>query len=219
MEWLLDLRPIRLFSVYLAFLFCVSTYLRLQQYRAVFSLIARFGKRWPNLLKLVLEHRAVLLGWETLRPLLVMVALFTANTVACQVVWPSAGHFTLTDLGRLWLLVPVVIAAGLAMLVFDLYTVLRVGAFDEKQVEKHFDLAESWLRGWKAPAVRVLSLGYINPRAIVSQEVRTALETATEWLGDTFRWMALQTGLRIAFGLSLWAGFVAQGWLRRLSGS
>ena len=50
--------------------------------------------------------------------------------------------------------------------------------------------------------------------AIVGQEVRTALEGATGWLAGTFRWTAIQTGLRITFGLTLWLGFVLEGWLR-----
>ncbi|MGL4551129.1 MAG: hypothetical protein ACRC33_08075 [Gemmataceae bacterium] len=214
MEWLNDLRPIRLFSVYLAFFFCVSTVLRLRQYSAVFSLVVRLGTRWPNLLRLVLEHRAVLLSWDTVRPLAVMLSLVVLNTAACQLVWPSAGDFRATRLLAMPGLVTASVVAGSAMLVFDLYTLLRVGSFDEKAVEKHFELAESWLRGWKAPAVKVLSLGYVNPRAIVGQEVRAALEGATGWLAGTFRWTAVQTGLRIAFGLTLWLGFALQGWLR-----
>ena len=120
----------------------------------------------------MLEHREVLLGWDTIRPLAVMLSLIVLNTVACQLVWPSAGNFRATQLLAMVALVPFVALTGLAMLGFDVYTLLVVGSIDEKAVEKHFDLAESWLRGWKAPAVKVLSLGFINPRAIVGQEVR-----------------------------------------------
>jgi hypothetical protein len=214
MEWLSDLRPIRLFSVYLAFYLCVSTVLRLRQYAAVSSLVVRFGTRWPNLLKLVLEHRTVLLGWNTVRPLAVMLTLIVLNTVACQLIWPSAGNFRATQLMERPILTSLSLLAAAVMLAFDLYTLFTVGKIDEKAVEKHFDLAESWLRGWKAPAVKLLSLGYINPRAIVGQEVRAALEGATGWLAGTFRWTAIQTGLRITFGLTLWLGFVLEGWLR-----
>lgn len=210
MEWLHDLRPIRLLSLYLVFLFCVSTVLRIHQYQSIFSLVSRFGSRWPNLLKLVLEHRRVLMGWDTLRPLLLMLVLIAINSIACNLIWPSASNYRADAFFAKVPLASVAVVLGLAMISFDLYTVFNVGSFDESAVSKHFDLAESWLRGWKAPAVQVLSFGFINPRSIVSQEVRTALEGATGWLAGTFRWTAMQAGLRIAFGLSLWLGFAIE---------
>src|SRR5436305_18631 len=39
MSWLPDLRLIRFFSFYLALFFCVSTYLRTRQYRAILGLV------------------------------------------------------------------------------------------------------------------------------------------------------------------------------------
>lgn len=212
MEWFDTLRPIRLLSFYLAFFFCVSTLLRLRQYVSVFSLVVRLATRWPHLAKLVLEYRGVLLGWNTVRPLAVMLTLVVANSVACQLVWPQAGHFRATQLLVMPPMALCVLLSGLAMLAFDLYTLTTVGQIDEKGVEKHFDLAESWLCGWKAPTVKVLSLGFINPRAMVGNEVRTALEGATGWLAGTFRWTAIQTGLRLVFGLTLWLGFALEGW-------
>ncbi|MBY0231816.1 MAG: hypothetical protein K2W96_21220 [Gemmataceae bacterium] len=206
MDWLLDLRPIRLFSFYLAFVFCLSIVVCLQQYRAVAKVAIRLGSRWPNLLKLILEHRAVLLGWGTVRPLLVMLALIVANSAACHLVWPSAGDFKLRELP--WPVVPVCAVAGVAMLAFDLAGLLNTGTIDEKETERYFDRAEWWLRGWKVPAMRLLSFGWLDPRAIVGKEVRAALEGATGWLAQTFWWMATQAALRIAFGLSLWAAWI-----------
>jgi hypothetical protein len=211
-DWVHDLRPIRLFSLYLVFLFCVSTYLRVRQYYSIFSLVSRFGTRWPNLLKLVVEHRGVLMGWETLGPLALMIGLIATNSIACNLIWPSASNYRADDLlGKLPLAL-VALVLGTAMLAFDLYTVVNVGSIDEQAVAKHFDLAESWLRGWRAPAVKFMTLGYIDPRSIVSQEVRTALEGATGWLAGTFRWTAAQAALRIAFGLTLWLGFALERW-------
>lgn len=195
---------IRLFSFYLALLFVISTYLRLRQYRAVLSLVVRLQRRWPNLAKLVLAHRSIFMTWNTYWPLAVVLVLFVVNTFASWVVWPQAGEFALRDLLHLWWAVPVVAAAGVSMFVFDLWGLSRVAEIDEAAVEKHFDLAESWLEGWKAPVVRVLSLGFVNPRKIVTAEVRTALEGVSQTLSRTLWWVSIQTGLRILFGLSLW---------------
>ena len=213
MDWLLDLRPIRLFSFYLAFVFCLSVVVGLQGYRAVLGVAFKFGSRWPNLLKLILEHRAVLLGWDTLRPLFVMATLIVVNSAACHLIWPSAGDFTVRQLTSLWPLVPLCAAAGLAMLAFDLVGLLGTGKIDEKQTERYFDRAEWWLRGWRVPAVRIFSLGFVNPRLIVSKEVRAALEGATGWLVQKFWWIATQAALRIGFGLSLWLGWALRLWL------
>jgi hypothetical protein len=94
--------------------------------------------------------------------------------------------------------------AGLAMVGFDVFTLFQVGEIDQASMEKYFDQAEYWLRSWTAPVVRVLSLGYINPRRLVGAEVRKALEQASQMLNVTMWWTSAQTGLRILYGLSLW---------------
>jgi hypothetical protein len=52
--------------------------------------------------------------------------------------------------------------------------------------------------------VRVFTLGYINPRRMVTLEVRKALVEASRLLNVTLWWVTAQVGLRAAFGLSLW---------------
>ena len=219
MEWLLQLRPIPLFSFYLVFLFIAGTMLRLRQYNAVLSLIARLRSRWPNLTSLILSHRHIFLTWETYRPLVVVSSLVTINTLMSQFIWPQAKAFSVADLIAIWPAVPVVVLTGLAMAAFDIHGTLHIGEIDQAETEKYFDQAESWLRGWKAPAVRVLSLGYINPRQMVAKEVRAALEGATPWLHSTLRWFTIQTTLRIAFGLALWSSYAMSDWLREVVGA
>ena len=219
MEWLLELRPIPLYSFYLVFLFLASTLLRLRQYNAVLSLAGRLRSRWPNLTKLLFAHRHIFLTWETYRPLFVVSSLVALNTLASQFVWPQAKSFSLADLVAIWPVVPVVVLTGAAMAAFDIRGTLQRGEIDRAETEKYFDQAESWLRGWKAPAVRLLSFGAINPRQMVAKEVRAALEGATPWLHSTIRWFMIQTTLRIAFGLALWSSYALSDWLREVVGA
>jgi hypothetical protein len=101
------------------------------------------------------------------------------------------------------------VVSGLAMLGVDGYATFRVGQLDRALLEKYFDLAEFWLRSWVAPVVRVFTLGYINPRKMVTVEVRKALGEASRLLNSTLWWVSLQVSLRIAFGLALW---ITWGW-------
>ncbi len=209
MDWLLELRPIRFFSFYLAVLFVLSTARRWGQYHTILSLVVRMQSRWPHLTRLVLAHRHIFLDWQTLRPLLVTLVLMAGNMLASQLVWPQADEFRLAELREVWLAVPLVVLTTAAMVAFDVSGMLWVSPLDQAMVEGYFDQAEFWLRGWKAPVVRVLSLGYVNPRQMVAQEVRTALHSAAELLHTNLRWLSVQTALRIACGLRLWGTYLA----------
>lgn len=216
MDWLLELRPIRFFGFYLAVMFVCSSMPRVRQYNVVFALLAGLRSRWPNLARLVLAHRHLLVNWATMRPLVLMLVLLLVNTLASRLIWPQADRMQLLDLLLIWPALPVIGVCGLAMLGFDIYSVLRVGVINQALLEQYFDQAEYWLRGWQAPVVRVLSLGYVNPRKMVAAEVRTALENAAGLLNTTMWWVSLQTTFRILFGLSLWGSYALQAWLRRL---
>lgn len=216
MDWLLDLRLIRFFSFYLAGTFVLSTFLRMRQYRSVLSLVSRLRSRWPNLTALVLSHRHIFLTRGTFLPLVIMLILLTTNMLASRLVWPQADLYSVRDLFQVRLAVPVVLLSGIAMAVFDTLGIIRVGELDEKMLEGYFDQAEGWLRGWKAPVVRVLSFGYINPRQLVAKEVSASLEMASALLNSTLWWVAIQATLRILFGLSLWGSYAARSWLTRL---
>ncbi len=218
MDWLLELRPIRFFSLYLVLVFLLGVWRRWQQYRTILTLLVRLRSRWPNLAQLVLAHRHIFLTWGTLRPLLIVAALFLANTVASWFIWPSTDRFRVADLFDAWPLLIVVASVGGAMATFDVYGIVLVTPIDQASIEGYFDQAEYWLRGWKAPVVRILSLGFVNPRQIVAREVRTALESTAGVINSSLWWMSVQTALRIAFGVSLWASFALEGPMRRLMG-
>jgi hypothetical protein len=216
MSWLHDLRLIRLFSFYLALFFCVSTYVRTRQYRAILGLVRNMPGRWPRLLALIREHGNLFLTWGTVMPLLLSLVLLVFNTLASRRLWPRADDFTGAQLLQVWPALPLVMLSGLAMLGLDLYGLWQVGEVDRAEMEKYFDQAEYWLRSRASHVVRIVTLGYINPRKMVAVEVQSALVSASRLINYNLWWMVLQTGLRIAFGLSLWGTYALEPWLLRL---
>ena len=91
---------------------------------------------------------------------------------------------------------------------FDAWATWTVGEIDRGQMEKYFDQAEFWLRSPASRIVRVVTLGFVNPRKMVDVEVRAALVSASGLLNANLWWVSLQAGLRIAFGLSLWISYL-----------
>ena len=73
-----------------------------------------------------------------------------------------------------------------------------------KDTTRYFDEAEYWLRSWTAPVVHFFTFGRINPRQMVRVEVSKALVEASRLINVNLWWITAQTGLRIAYGLSLW---------------
>jgi hypothetical protein len=205
--WDLDL--IRLFAFYLWLLFFISTWLRIQQYEAFVRLVRSGPGRWPLLLRLVRQHHAIFMTWSTVLPALLALVLSVAHTLACRLVWYHA-QLTVADIFHLRLAAILIVASGLGMLAVDIYATFRVGAIDRLLLEKYFDQAEYWLRSWVAPVVRIFTLGYINPRKMVTVEVRNALVQASKLLNTTLWWVSLQVSLRVAFGLTLWLTWAAQ---------
>jgi hypothetical protein len=218
MSWLDDLRLIRFFSLYLALIFVVSTTLRWRQYHAVISLVTRLRSRWPNLTRLVLTHRHIFFTWRTVLPLLLTLVILLANFILGRFVLPDADLFSVHDLRVIWPMLWPVVVFGSAMLIVDLWGTLRVGVIDLKETEKYFDLAETWLSGWRAPVVHWLSLGYINPRQMVNDQVRDALTEGSRLLHTNLWWMIAQTMWRILFALSLWLSCAFQEPIRRWMG-
>ncbi len=210
MSWLWDLDLIRFFEFYLAVMFVVSTALRIHQYRAVLGLLRAMPGRWPRLLQVIKQHHTMFWTWETVLPALLALGLLGVHTFACRLVWPEA-RLTVADLLHLGVAVPIVAVLGIAMTAMDVYTVVKVGKVDRPQIEKYFNQAEYWLAPWAAPVVRVVTLGYVDPRRIVSAEVQKALHELHRLLNSTLWWVAIQTGLRIAYGLAVWLTFACSG--------
>jgi hypothetical protein len=206
MSGLWSLNLIHFFDFYLALMFLVSVWLRIGQYRAIGGLALAGPGRWPRLLELIKEHRMVLMTWSTMLPALLALLLMLMQILASRVVWHHA-DLTLGVLAEEWGAWPFVAVLGAAMLGTDLYCTFVVGEVDRETMEKYFDQAEFWLRSWRAPVVRVLTLGRINPRQMVHAEVRNALMEASRLLNSSLWWVSVQIGLRVAFGLALWLAY------------
>lgn len=198
-----QLNLLHLFNFYLGTMFLLGTLRRLAQYRAVGALMFAAPKRWPRLLQLMKKHRTIFLTWSTLRPAALALVLLLVNVIASGWLWPQA-ELTIADLVRHWYLVPLTVATLAPMLGIDIFFLVRVGRIDQLETEKQLDQAESWLTGWKAPVVRILTFGYIDPRRMVSAEVQKALVAISDLMNRNLYWMSGQIATRVLFGLTLW---------------
>jgi hypothetical protein len=169
--------------------------------------------RWPRLLQLIQKNKAIVLSWTTFIPGLLALALSLLQVLASRLVWPEAGvpprGLTAGRLAEHWHFLVIVLPLFVAVLCLDLYSLFFVAAVNRAGVEKYFDQAEYWLRSGTAHIVRFFTLGYINPRSMVTVEVRKALHQFSLLLHSTFSWVIMQTGLRLLFGLSLWLIWVS----------
>lgn len=199
---------IHFLDFYFLTIFLLSTLRRIGVYRTYLVVAVNLPGRWPNLLRLVQQHKMVFLTWATVAPALSALGLSLVQLVASRAIWPEAGRppygLTLERLLHNPGALAVVVPLGLAMLGMDLWGAVRLGKVDQEALEKNFDQAEYWLRSRTAHVVRVITFGFLNPRKMVDEEVRNALIAASGLLNNTLWWVTVQLGLRVTFGLSLW---------------
>jgi len=205
-----DLNLIHLFEFYLAAMFFLSTLRRLEQYRAIVAILFAAPGRWPNLLREMKQHRSIFVTWSTLRPAALTLSLLVINAIASRLVWPHA-IVTPRDLMHDWSYLPIFLIALAAMLAIDSYFLIRVGRIDPVETALYLDKAEHWLTTWKAPVVRFFTLGYVDPRRMVSEQTRSALTEISNLINRNLYWMSLQVGLRVVFGLALWGAWALFG--------
>jgi hypothetical protein len=206
MSWLTMLNTLNLldaFNYYLILAFFVSTGIRIRMYLAVVGVVFASPSRWPKLLELVKKHRTIFLGWPMLLNIGLAFVLMLGNSLAFHLVWASA-KVSFDDLWVRWLPLAAVIIFGGLMLFLDCWGILSAREFNRQAVEENLDRAESWLKSWMAPAVRMVTLGFINPRKIVGEKVQALLVNANWKMIGGLWWMSLRMGMQLALGLSLW---------------
>jgi hypothetical protein len=195
MTYFRQLNLIHVFDFYLMAMLLLSTARRLSQYWALAGIVFSAPGRWPRLLKVMKEHRAMFFTWSTLRPAFLALALAVIHSMATRVIWPDS-KLTVEHLLDYWWILPVFIVT--------LVPIVRVGQVDRSETEQYLDQAEYWLTGRKAAVLRIFTLGYVDPRRMVSEEVQKTIVYLNDLMSRNFHWMSLQAGLRILFGLSLW---------------
>jgi len=192
---------IRLFDFYLATVFVIGMYRRWRVYSDAIRL-GLFTMNRRRLLGRVSEHKAVLLTGEVLRPVILTLSLMIMQFLCSRVIFPHA-QITLaqvfTDLWQTMILSLMFVP----MLAVDVYFLIRVGRFDRGETEKYLHQAESWL-GWRASAVRIATMGIVDPRKIVDKEVRKGMKELGATVSWSLYWVSVQIALRVAFGATIW---------------
>ena len=206
----ISLRTFDLIAVlyyYLILAFLISMVVRIRNYRAILGVIFTFSNRWPKLLVLAKLHRIVFLRWPTLLPVGLSLSIMMANTIVYRFVWRQA-RVTFDDLWCRWpALLAVTISGGL-MVFLDCKAIFCFGQFDRAALEENLDKAEHWLQSWQAPVLRFVTLGLINPRKIVNDQILEALVEASLLVnGQVWRWL-LQIAMRVVFCFALWITWV-----------
>lgn len=199
-----------LFNYYLVLAFFLSTGIRIRTYRAIVGLVFASPSRWPKLLMLVKKHRSVFLGWPMLLAIGLAFALMVGNCLAIHLVWAPA-KVTFEEVWGRWLPLAGIIVSGVLMLLLDCQGLFSAKSFDRVALEKDLDKAESWLKSWMAPALRIVTVGFVNPRKLVGVEVQRLLVEAN-WIMIGGMWRSsLRIGMQLAFGLSLWLTWAWRG--------
>ena len=135
--------------------------------------------------------------------------VLTAVQMVCsRAIWPHA-DLTGDQLRESWVWFAGVCVALVPMLAVDIYFVVSVGRFDHSETVKYLDQAETWL-GWRAPLVRVVTLGLVDPRRIVDAEVAKGMADLGASARSSLWWVSAQIGCRVAFGLTLWLAWAAR---------
>ncbi len=199
---------LRLFEFYLFAMFFVGTVRRAGLYRAIVRLTLGLIRRYQKLLDVLRDEGRLLLTWSAGLPLVITLLLWAIQAGLTRLAFPHAELLTTELTGRWWFW-PALGVSVLGMLAVDVYFLVRIGNIDVAQAEKYFLRAESWLGTWKASAVKAATFGYVNPRQMVQAEVQKALATGNDIIRTLLWWTALQTGMRVAVGSTLWIIWVA----------
>ncbi len=194
---------IRVFDFYVMLMFVISIVRRWPVYLNALRVLVAVRWRWPKLMARLAEHRSLILNWAFFRPVALALAIAIAQLIASRIIFPKA-TLTVRELLDEWWWILLILVPMLPMLAVDMYFIIRIGRFDHNETVKYFDQAENWL-GWKGPLVRIVTLGYIDPRRMVDEEVRKSLSAYQSTLRWSIWWVTLQMGLRLLFGLTLWS--------------
>lgn len=203
MSRLPDINLIRLYDFYLLMMFVIGLLRRAGFYKDVVLVSIAAVLRQPNLVRRLGANRDVLMNWTTMRPIFFATLLLASQFVLSRLIWPDA---TLTgrDVSHSGWQSALLVALFLPMFAVDVYFLVRVGQIDRGLAHEHMARAEYWLAGWRGPAVRVVTFGYVNPRKMVDDQLRDGLVWFRGTMAWSMWWTTGQVGLRVLFGLAIW---------------
>jgi hypothetical protein len=200
---------IRIFDFYVSLMFLISFLRRWDVYLNAIRIGFAVRGRWPKLIQRLGDHKSLILNWSFFRPAILAAVVTAVQLVCSRMIFPMA-VLTGPQLEQEWWLVPIILVPMIPMLAVDLYFILRVGRFDHGETVKYLDQAETWL-GWRGPLIRAVTLGVVNPKQMVDNEVKKSLAEMQTTLSSSLWWVIAQTGLRFAFGLTLWTVWALHG--------
>lgn len=203
MQAILNTNVIRLFDFYLLLMFVIGLLRRGTLYRDVVIVSFAAVTRQPNLVRRLSANRDVLLHWPTLRPVFIALFLMLAQFIMSRLIWPHA-NVTVQDLLNNWWQSLIVLLIFAPMFAVDVYFLIRVGQIDRTLAHEHLTRAEHWLTSWHAPAVKMITFGYVNPRKMVDEQLREGLSWFRGTMAWSMWWVTVQVGLRVMFGVTIW---------------
>jgi hypothetical protein len=203
MSQLREINLIRLFDFYLMLMFVIGLLRRWTLYRDSLLLGLAIAARMPRLRQRLGQHRDILLNWPTLRPVLAAVILMAVQFILSRLIWPQATLVAEQVLASWW---QVLLMLGfiVPMVAVDVYFLISVGHIDRGEAETYLARAEHWLGTWKAPLIRTMTLGFVNPHRMVDDQVREGLAVFRGTVTWSMWWVCIQVGLRLAVGLTIW---------------
>jgi hypothetical protein len=194
---------LHLFEFYIALMFLLGLSRRYPIYWDTLRMLIAVKGRWPRLLSKMTQNYGLLVKTEVIRPLVIMVTLMTVQFLCSRLLFPDA-EVTWQDVSDSYWRIGLLVLGVVPMIVIDVYFLIFIGGFDRTTAEKSLDQAEHWLGSWKATAVKMATMGYVNPRKIVDAELQKGLVQLRQTVSWTAWWISLQIACRMACGLTIW---------------
>jgi hypothetical protein len=200
---LLDSNLIRLFDFYLLLIFVIGLIRRWAMYKDILILAGAAVLRRPNLVREIGAHRHVLMTRQTVIPVALALLLMAVQFVMSRLIWPEA-TVSLRDETSSWWRFVLIVATFVPMLAVDIYFLVRIGQIDRTEAIKQLNRAEHWLTSWQGTAVKWATLGYVDPKKMVHDQLRDGLTWFGGLVAWSMWWVVVQVTLRVAFGLTVW---------------
>lgn len=211
MTRLADANLISLFDFYLASAALISVFRRFPVYADAVRVMFGMGGRWSRVSERLRANHGVLVTATVMRATGLALGLIAVQFLCSRVIWPQANLPLGEVLSGSWATYTIA-AVALPMLMVDAYFLIVIGRFDRTSTEKYLDLAEHWLKSWKAPIIRTITFGKVDPHQMVEDEVRKGLSQMSQVVSWAMRWVAIQAGCRVTFGLVIWTIWAIDVW-------